>query len=117
MMKFEKPGPSVKDKPKAKRILIHSIEKPKELHCRRCNMTTGTECFRHYEGSRRSEFGKGTGLKCNNRMTAWLCVECDIVMSKKQARYGAFPLGTATELRIKIRDEEWLYLIVKTWLL
>lgn len=106
---LSKPGEKKKKKPKAKRILIHIIEKPEKLHCRRCNQTTGGEAFRHLETFRKHEFGKGTGQKCNDKLTAWLCTLCDIEMSNNRPH-------SAEHVRVWQHAEEWLYLVIKTWL-
>lgn len=110
-MKFEKPGPKPKKNPKAKQFKTHSIEKPDDLQCRRCGKTTETECFRHYEGIRKSEFGKGTSQKGNDRITAWMCSKCDSIMSDNAP-------GKESPNYVRIsHSEEWLYLIAKTWLI
>ena len=105
---LSKPGLKEKKKiQKTKRLNIHNFDKPEKLHCRRCN-GVGT-AFRHLETFRKHNFGKGTGLKCDDRMTAWLCGLCDIEMSIKRPRKN-------DQLLYWQHAEEWLYLIIKTWM-
>lgn len=124
--KKEKPGNkkvATKIKNKSK-VRLHDIKKPEKKHCRRCNIETGTERFAHYEGYRKPEFGKGIGIKCNDNMTAWLCQRCTDTMDKKPNMDHAKNFNMTDErkseilnLLVYIHSEEWLYLIVKTWLM
>jgi hypothetical protein len=84
------------------------IKRPEKAHCRKCGRTTGTECFRHIETFRKFEFGKGTGQKCSDKLTAWLCFDCDLIMSTKPDKND--------ELAVFKHAEEWNYLIIKTWI-
>ena len=104
---FPKAGKKVKPtKIWNKKVRVHDIDKPKERHCRRCERTTGSERFAHYEGFRKSSLGKGTGVKCDDNFTAWLCQTCTDTMDFKPKEGGLY-----------IHSEEWLWLICKTHLL
>ena len=103
---FPKPGDKKKKKLKTKRIESHNIEPPFQKHCRRCSQTTGTEALRHIETFRKHQLGKGSGRKADDRAVAWLCMECDSVMSTKPDKSDL--LATMTHA------EEWLWLILKT---
>jgi len=119
---LKKPGPKKKtSKIKNKSVRFHDIKKPDDLKCRRCGIETGTERFAHYEGFRKHEFGKGTGLKCNDNMTAWLCDKCTIFMDAKPDKFilGDYvdPTDDYFYNECVCHSEEWLYLICKTHLL
>jgi hypothetical protein len=108
---FEKPGPKKKStKIMNRKSRLHDIKKPSDLSCKRCDIETGTERFSHYEGFRKHQFGKGTGVKCDDSMTAFLCQKCTDIMDKQPDR-------TILGYPEKSHSEEWLYLICKTHLL
>jgi hypothetical protein len=103
LKKVDKPGVKVKSVEKVKRLKFSKtveIEPPKERYCRRCERETGTECYRHDESRRKSKFGKGYGKKVKHRRSAWLCNDCDAVMSPDLPK-------TATENEQLRRDLEW----------
>ncbi len=123
---FPKVGPKKKTaKIMNRKARVHDIDQPKEKHCRRCGRKTDAERFAHYEGFRRSEFGKGTGQKCNDLMTAWLCQKCTDIMDHKPIDVTQFESNKRESAQVyrhnellKIQhSEEWLYLICKTWLI
>lgn len=114
--KLEKPGKKVKTTIKTKHTKKRVIEKPKELHCRRCNLTTGTECYRHCESFRKSGFGKGGGQKCDDKKTAYLCSDCDEIMSPSPIKNLGFRVDAVAELAMIYKHaEEWWYLMDLTW--
>ena len=110
-MKFPKPGPKEKRKLSTKRVLKHNIDKPHKLHCRKCNATTGTEAYRHIETSRKHALGKGIGSKSNDKATAYLCSECDNILSNLR------PDKDTNSVEYWKREEEWLWLVLLTWLI
>jgi len=120
---FKKPGKKKKlAKIMNRKARLHDITPPEEKYCRHCHETTGTERYAHYEGFRKHEFGKGVGVKCDDRMTAWLCQKCTDYMDKKptkpiQLRLDEEDKENIFQCRILEHSEEWLYLICKTWLL
>lgn len=118
-MKHPKPGKKEKSTKIRNSKRLHDIKQPDQKHCRRCDWTTQTERFAHYEGFRRSEFGKGGAVKCNDNMTAWLCQKCTDIMDHRPSKYE-FPnyLSNIDNERVILKhSEEWLYLICKTHLL
>lgn len=75
-MKYKKPGRPKKHKPK--------LKPPNNKYCRNCNKTTGTERWCHAE-SRIIKFEHGGGImggKIPDDQTAWLCFNCDNILSK-----------------------------------
>jgi len=106
--KLSKPGEKAKKEKKIKRVKKHNIEKPEKLHCRRCDRVTGQEAYRHLETFRKHELGKGVGTKCNDKATAYLCQECDNIMSNRRPDKN-------DEVTYWIHAEEWLFLVLKTW--
>lgn len=124
--KHSKPG----DKVKSSRIWnkkqrLHNIEKPEKLHCRRCNIETGTERFAHYEGFRKHEFGKGIGKKLDDNLSAFLCQKCTDIMDEKPVDITRYYSNQKNSQQSQIHkefleykhSEEWMYLILKTHLL
>ncbi len=117
---IKKPGPKKKpSKITNRKVRLHKIKVPEYKHCRRCEIETGKERFAHYEGFRKHEFGKGTGVKCNDNMTAWLCQKCTDIMDHKPGKYQFITnvQNIDNERAILKHSEEWLYLICKTHLL
>jgi len=85
-MKFQKPG---KPKKKHKKIKV-----PREKHCRKCYIRTFKERWCHSESL---ILKGGTGImggKISHDKTAWLCFDCDLIMSK--------PLENATQKQLKM---------------
>lgn len=107
---FPKPGKNPKKKLSTKRTLQHNIERPEDPFCRRCDDEIGNEKHRHLETFRKYEIGKGLSTKSHDRFTAWLCDECDDIMSNQRPNKN----HTMAVLR---HAEEWNWLIMKTWLL
>jgi hypothetical protein len=110
--KFAKPGPKKKRTKKTEYIKIREIQRPEKLHCRRCKTETGTEAFRHTE-SRLIKLLCGGGIvgsKLPDTLTAYLCMECDVIMSKPLPK-------DATEQELKDHALEWFILIASTWLI
>ncbi len=108
---LKKPGLRLRKTIKTPRIKKREIEQPIEQHCRRCNLTTGTECFRHAE-SRIVKLLAGGGImgaKIPDTLTAWLCMDCDAIMSTPT------PVD-AIEQEFRDHALEWLLLIAKTHL-
>jgi hypothetical protein len=110
-MKIEKPGPPPPKRTKKTRRNPQKrwLEPPELKHCRRCDRTTNTECYRHLETFRKFFGGKGWALKVHDKLTAWLCYECDQVMSTKPNKTDL--------LAVFKHAEEWNFLIIKTWLI
>jgi len=106
--KFPKIEIKKKVKKSAKRIYTHDIEKPEKLHCRKCGAYSDTCCYRHLETYLKHEFGKGTGIKCNDKLSAYLCYKCDLILSTKPDKNN--------ELEVLKHSEQWLKLIIKTWI-
>ena len=92
-----KPGPYKKKKrPKQK--------PPIEKHCRRCSRRTYKERWCHSE-SRIIKGGTGImGGKIPDDQTAWLCFDCDLIMSK------SLP-NQAPQSKFKAHAKEWKRLI------
>ena len=108
------PKPGLKEKSTKihnKRGRTHDIDKPETLYCRACKSTTGTECWRHAEVPwLKWAFGSGTGAKVDDNLTAWLCMDCDSVYSKK-------PEKDASLLELAEYDVKWLTVIILSHLL
>lgn len=95
---IKKPG-----KPKKKNL--QKQKPPRERHCRRCGRITGTECFRHAE-SRIIKGGTGImGGKIPDDKTAWLCFDCDLIVSKSLPEH-------APQSKFKAHAKEWKRLIL-----
>ena len=85
---------------------------PKNKHCRRCGVESGTECFRHSE-SRIIKFLVGGGIigsKIPDILTGWLCEKCDQELSEPLSK-------NATKEQEEKHAYEWLLSIVKTHLI
>lgn len=115
-----KPGKAKKSAKIKNRPRIHDIKKPDSKACVRCNILKGTERLAHYEGFRKHSLGKGTGIKCHDNFTAWLCQECTDIMDKKPVKVKLSKENTVEywqSLWDEYRhSEEWLFLICKTHL-
>ena len=100
-MKFEKPGPKVKNRPKTKRKYIHDIEVPANRSCKLCNRETGTERYIHAE-AKKIKFLIGGGImggKIDDKLTIWACYKCTVHLDSTKD------------------DLEQSILIIKTWLI
>ena len=107
---IKKPGVKAKKAQMTSRTIRNIIEPPEGHYCRRCDDETGTESYRHLETFRKYQIGKGTGTKCHNRFTAWLCSDCDNIVSNMRQDKN-------NEVEVFKHAEEWNWLIMKTWLL
>ncbi len=50
--------------------------------CIRCQDDTGKVRACHYNGPRQHVYGKGRGIKCNDRASADFCDKCDAVFTE-----------------------------------
>lgn len=112
-MKHEKPGPKKKtSKIKNKGPRLHDLKPPDKKHCRGCGQETGTEAFRHAE-SRLVKFMSGggiTGGKINDRLTGWLCMDCDAIYSEQLEKNASYN-------DLLVHAYNWMTVIIKTWLI
>ncbi len=90
-----------------KRGRMHKLDKPTDTECVQCGNNDETTCYRHYEGYRKHEYGKGTGCKVDDLYTAWLCTKCDEELS-------GFLKKESSRLETIWHSEQWLHLILKT---
>jgi hypothetical protein len=127
-MNYPKPGPKQKSSKihNKSKTRIHDIEKPSDKKCRRCEVETGTEAYRHLESFRKYMFGKGMAKKCDDHLTAWLCSKCTEIMDRKPDKFMyADPMARGIDQELELlkgdyevmkHSEEWLFLVCKTWL-
>ena len=91
---------------------------PGEKHCRKCDIETGTECYRHVESRVIKFLDKGgiMGGKVNDNLTAWLCFECDQKLSSPVIKKETPSINDIDNL---VRDHAlaWALAIIKTHLI
>jgi hypothetical protein len=58
----------------------------KDQACVRCDINDGTVVSAHYTGFRQIPYGKGTGHKVHDLITAWLCLTCHQHFDQPQQR-------------------------------
>ena len=54
--------------------------------CVRCGVDDGSTVSCHYTGLRQHQLGKGTGTKCNDLATAFLCYKCHTELDQPKER-------------------------------
>lgn len=103
-MKFKKPG--LHEKQKRPKLIP-----PNEKYCRHCFVETGTERFCHAESRLiKMKYGGGImGSKILDDQTGWLCVECDIKLSKPLQK-------DASEEELQFHKRQWETAIELTWM-
>ena len=111
-MKLEKPGSKVKNRQKTKHFYTHDIQIPESKHCRMCWNETGTEAYRHSESTRIKMLSGGgiMGGKITDKLSAWLCNNCDQIASRKPDKDLEFKTHMEHDLM-------WFDLIARTWLI
>lgn len=87
------------------------IKPPKEMikSCKRCDKMNINLGLRHIESPLKYKMGKGTSGKSHPKGTAYLCDFCDNIMSNQRPDKG-------NELARALHDNEWLWLVWRTWL-
>jgi hypothetical protein len=111
-MKFEKPGPKPKKAKIPNRVRLHDFKKPDpESVCANCGMHSESLSCRHIEVAWwKCRYGKGTGTKVDDRLTALLCETCDKMLSPAISK-------DSSENSQMVRELMWLRAIIKTHLL
>ncbi len=107
--KFPKPGKPKKKTKKTELVKTREIQKPDKMNCVKCNRISDTECHRHAE-SKIIKFLSGggiTGGKIPDTLTAWLCENCNAIISEPIPK-------TANEYEIIKHALDWALAILKT---